>query len=135
MRISDWSSDVCSSDLRYMPLPNYYNNWVRLGFSESELANGGNERFLDAMVAWGTEAQIRERIDAHFAAGATHVCIQPLRPDESWAPCSRALEAFAPARYHTEDRTSVVSGKRVSERVDIGVRRISTKIKKIMVQI
>src|SRR3546814_12040315 len=98
MRISDWSSDVCSSDLkiclttdaaaarasaarnmkRYMPLPNYYNNWVRLGFSESELANGGNERFLDAMVAWGTEAPIRERIDAHFAAGAPHVCIQQI---------------------------------------------------------
>ncbi len=83
---------------RYMPLPNYYNNWLRLGFSESELADGGNDRFLDAMVAWGSEAQIRERIDAHFAAGATHVCIQPLRPDDSWAPCYRAIEAFAPGR-------------------------------------
>lgn len=81
---------------RYMGLPNYYNNWLRSGFTEDELANGGNERFLDAMVAWGTEADIRARLDAHVAAGATHVCIQPLDPDGKPTPDWNALEAFAP---------------------------------------
>lgn len=37
----------------YMPLPNYRNNWLRPGFSEDDLTDGGSNRFLDAMVAWG----------------------------------------------------------------------------------
>lgn len=80
----------------YMNMPNYRNNWLRLGFSESELAGGGNERFLDAMVAWGDADAIRARVDAHFAAGATHVCLQPLRPDGAPGPDWEALEALAP---------------------------------------
>ena len=63
----------------YMPLPNYRNNWMRLGFSEQDLADGGSERFLDAMVAWGDASVLQQRIQAHFDAGASHVCIQALR--------------------------------------------------------
>ena len=81
---------------RYMTLPNYRNNWLRCGFSESELSGGGNHRFLDAMVAWGSAADIEARVKAHFDAGATHVCIQPLNPDGSAAPDWNALETFAP---------------------------------------
>ena len=36
---------------------------------------------LDAIVAWGDEQQIADRIRAHHDAGADHVCIQPLRAD------------------------------------------------------
>jgi len=79
----------------YMPMTNYRNNWLRLGFSETELKGGGNERFLDAMVAWGSEDAIRARIDAHFAAGATHVCIQTVKPDGTPGPDWTALEALA----------------------------------------
>jgi probable F420-dependent oxidoreductase len=35
---------------RYMTLTNYRNNWLRMGFTESDLANGGSDRFIDAMV-------------------------------------------------------------------------------------
>lgn len=80
----------------YMPLPNYSNNWLRLGFKPEELEHGGNDRFLDAMVAWGGEAALRARIEAHFAAGASHVCIQPLNPDGSRLPDYNVLEALAP---------------------------------------
>ncbi|PJK30226.1 TIGR03620 family F420-dependent LLM class oxidoreductase [Minwuia thermotolerans] len=81
---------------RYMPLPNYRNNWLRLGFTEDELADGGNDHFLDAMVANGDEAAIRAVVDAHFEAGADHVCIQPVHaPDDVKAP-GRMLAAFAP---------------------------------------
>ncbi len=81
---------------RYMVLPNYRNNWLRLGFSEEELANGGSDRFLDAMVAWGDEAAIRKRIQQHWDAGANHVCIQPLHPEGGPLPDLEALAALAP---------------------------------------
>lgn len=79
----------------YLPLTNYRANWARLGFSEDDLAGGGTDRFLDAMVAWGTETAIRRRIQAHFDAGASHVCIQPLHPDGKPVPDFNALSALA----------------------------------------
>lgn len=80
----------------YMPLSNYRNNWLRLGFSEEDLAQGGSNRFLDAMVAWGDAAEIQRRIQAHFDAGASHVCIQALRADGQPMPDFDALAALAP---------------------------------------
>jgi len=79
----------------YLPLTNYRNNWKRLGFSDEDLSGGGSERFLDAMVAWGNEAAIRQRVQAHFDAGASHVCIQPLSPDGQPLPDFNALKALA----------------------------------------
>ncbi len=81
---------------RYMQMPNYRNNWLRLNFGEDELAGRGSNRFLDAIVAWGSAETIRERLEAHVDAGATHVCIQPLNPDGSEMPDWKALEALAP---------------------------------------
>jgi probable F420-dependent oxidoreductase len=80
----------------YMPLPNYRNNWKRLGFSEPELADGGSDRFLDAMVAWGDASVLQQRIQAHFDAGASHVCIQAVRADGQPMPDWQALAALAP---------------------------------------
>jgi probable F420-dependent oxidoreductase len=79
----------------YLPLVNYRNNWKRLGFTDKDLAGGGSNRFLDAMVAWGTEAAIRQRIQAHFDAGASHVCIQPLHPEGQPVPDYNALKVLA----------------------------------------
>lgn len=80
----------------YMPLPNYRNNWLRLGFSEDDLADGGSNRFLDAMVAWGEKSAVQKRIQEHFEAGASHVCIQALHPDGQPRPDLNALAALAP---------------------------------------
>jgi probable F420-dependent oxidoreductase len=80
----------------YIPLPNYRNNWLRLGFSEADLADGGSDRFLDAMVAWGDESAIKQRIQEHFDAGASHVCIQALDPEGRPVPDLNALATFAP---------------------------------------
>ena len=70
----------------YMGLPNYVNNWRRLGFSDPDFAAGGSDRLIDAVVAWGDEKAIRKRIDEHWQAGADHVCVQAIgaggRPDE-----------------------------------------------------
>ena len=81
----------------YVPrLPNYTNNLKNLGWKDAEFENGCSDKLVDAIVAWGTETQIRDRIDAHFRAGATHVCIQPLRTDMANLPDERAMEALAP---------------------------------------
>ena len=79
----------------YLPLTDYRANWQRLGFSDQDMAGGGSDRFLDAMVAWGNETAIRQRIQAHFVSGASHVCIQPLHPDGQSLPDLDALAALA----------------------------------------
>jgi hypothetical protein len=67
-----------------------------LGFRDADFAGGGSDRLVDAIVAWGPADALRARIAAHHAAGATHVCILPLRPDGDRAPDERAIEALAP---------------------------------------
>jgi probable F420-dependent oxidoreductase len=81
----------------YLPLPNYYKNWFRLGFDESDLKDGGSDRLMDAMVFWGDAAQIKTKLEAYFDQGADQVVIQPIRADGQPGPCWAALEALAPA--------------------------------------
>ena len=73
----------------YLGLPNYWNNLKRLGFTDADREDGGSDRLVDAIVAWGTEDQIAERVAAHHAAGADHVCVQVLQdgmamPEAQW---------------------------------------------------
>lgn len=82
----------------YVGLPNYQNNLKWLGFEDADFADGGSDRLVDAIVAWGDEKAIAERIQAHRDAGADHVCIQPFRPDGQPGPDERVLEIFAPER-------------------------------------
>ncbi|MEM8767961.1 MAG: TIGR03620 family F420-dependent LLM class oxidoreductase [Pseudomonadota bacterium] len=65
----------------YSGLPNYRNNWLRMGLEESDFENGGSDRFIDATFAWGNIDAIKARIQEHFDAGATHVCVQPVNPN------------------------------------------------------
>ncbi len=81
----------------YTGLPNYQNNLKWLGFGDEDFADGGSDRLVDAIVAWGDEKAIAERVRAHHDAGANHVCIQPLRPDGAPGPDPRILEALAPS--------------------------------------
>jgi probable F420-dependent oxidoreductase len=80
----------------YINLPNYQNNLRQFGFGDVDFAEGGSDALVDAVVAWGTPDQIQERIQAHFDAGANHVCIQPFKPDGSPGPDLSLLEALAP---------------------------------------
>lgn len=82
----------------YIELPNYRNNWLRMGLSEADLANGGSDAFIDATFAWGDVDAIRARIDAHFEAGASHVCLQPVNPNGQFGDLHwEVLEALKPA--------------------------------------
>jgi probable F420-dependent oxidoreductase len=80
----------------YRRAPGYRRAWHSLGFTDEDI-DTPSERYLDAIVAWGTEDQIRARLDEHIAAGATHVCIQPLHPESGILQVDHdALRAFAP---------------------------------------
>jgi probable F420-dependent oxidoreductase len=65
----------------YLTLPNYLNNLRELGWEEDDLADGGSDALVDAIVVWGDEDTIASRVQAHHAAGADHVCVQPLADD------------------------------------------------------
>ena len=80
---------------RYMALPNYVNNWLRLGFTEAELADGGSDRFIDALVLSGDAEAVKRGLRAHFEAGATHVCLQPVTEDGDTRHRDAMLEALA----------------------------------------
>jgi probable F420-dependent oxidoreductase len=80
---------------RYMTLPNYVNNWLRLGFTEDELKDGGSDRFIDAMVLSGDAETVRTGLRAHFAAGATHICIQPVTEEGDTRHRDAMLAALA----------------------------------------
>lgn len=62
-------------------LKNYQANLLTLGFDESDFAEGGSDRLVDAIVAWGDEEAIAARIREHWDAGADHVCVHALRSD------------------------------------------------------
>jgi probable F420-dependent oxidoreductase len=80
---------------RYMTLPNYRDNWLRIGFTEADLADGGSDRFIDAMVLWGDPATIARGLKAHLQAGADQVCIQPIHADQDIEARDRTLTALA----------------------------------------
>ena len=84
----------------YLRLPgsSYRKNLLTLGFGEFDFAGEFSERLVDAVVAWGGENNLSERVKAHYNAGTTHVCVLPLRSDGSFRPDERVLEALAPSK-------------------------------------
>ena len=80
----------------YLQLPNYVNNLKRLGYGD-DLADGGSDRLTDAIVAWGSEADIARRVTEHLDNGADHVVLQPLG---DMASAVGQLERLAPVLLH-----------------------------------
>jgi len=80
---------------RYLGMSNYTNNLLELGFTERDLADGGSDRLIDAVIPQGDAGAIAEVVRAHLDAGADHVCVQPLGeagiPRRSWEALARAL--------------------------------------------
>lgn len=79
----------------YANLPNYRNNWIRLGFTDDEIEQRAN-RFVDHVVVWGDEDRLRSGVQAHYDAGADHVCVQPLSVEGPLTLDWNALELLAP---------------------------------------
>jgi probable F420-dependent oxidoreductase len=84
----------------YLNQPNYLNMIKDLGFAEEDLADGGSDAFVDALVAWGDVDTILGRVRAHLDAGADHVAVQALPtvkrgvPDDQWRELAAPLTAL-----------------------------------------
>ena len=76
---------------RYLGRVNYRKNLLREGWSDSDLADGGTDALVDALVLHGSPEDVAAGIRRHLEAGADHVSIQPLGDD----PLT-ALEELAP---------------------------------------
>lgn len=70
----------------YLGLVNYSQNLRRLGWGDDDLAGGGSDRLVDALVAWGSPDDIAARVAAHHEAGADHVCVQVLPAEQRDLP-------------------------------------------------
>ncbi|WP_405699616.1 TIGR03620 family F420-dependent LLM class oxidoreductase [Streptomyces sp. NBC_01383] len=86
----------------YLQLPNYTDNLLRLGFTESDFEGGGSVRLLDSLFALGDAGQVKARTQQYLDAGADHVALQVLTADEGGAGLPRAqwrelAEAFGDA--------------------------------------
>lgn len=82
----------------YVGLENYRNNLKQFDFDDTDFEQGGSDRLVDAIVAWGDEQALRNRIQAHWDAGADHVCIQAISDAEDRGPSLELLESLAPGR-------------------------------------
>jgi probable F420-dependent oxidoreductase len=83
----------------YLQLRNYVANLRRMGFGDEDLADGGSDRLVDSIVAWGDQPAIVERLRAHLAAGADHVAVHVV--GEGRDPTRDEWRALAPALVNT----------------------------------
>ncbi len=90
----------------YIQLPAYHRAWQAAGFTAADYADGGSDRLLDAIAPAGDAAALSAVVDRYFAAGASHVSLYPIHPDDDY-DAGRAggllwdwatLEALAPTR-------------------------------------
>jgi len=79
----------------YLALSNYTGNLRRLGWSDADLAGGGSDALIDALVARGDADQVAAALTRHLEAGADHVCIQLLT--EPGADLMDGYRRLAPA--------------------------------------
>jgi probable F420-dependent oxidoreductase len=79
----------------YLGMSNYTNNLLNFGFTEDDLRDGGSDRLIDAVIPQGSAERIAEVVQAHFEAGADHVCLQPVGeegvPRRSWTALAKVL--------------------------------------------
>jgi probable F420-dependent oxidoreductase len=83
----------------YLGLRNYTNNLLRHGFTEDDIARGGSDRLIDAVIPHGSAADIAAVTQEHLDAGADHVCLQPVGvrgiPRDEWTALAGALVSSA----------------------------------------
>jgi probable F420-dependent oxidoreductase len=79
----------------YLGLRNYTSNLLRFDFSAADIADGGSDRLIDAVVPQGSARDIAAVVQAHLDAGADHVCVQPVGvegiPQEEWSELAAAV--------------------------------------------
>jgi len=76
----------------YVGLDYYHRAWRGLGYSNSDFDNGGSDKLVDDIIAWGSLEAIRGRIQQQFDNGATRVVILPIGAGMGGQPDWRLLE-------------------------------------------
>jgi probable F420-dependent oxidoreductase len=76
----------------YRDLPNYMNNLRRFGITDDDIADGGSDRLVDMLVAWGDVDTIRARVREHLDAGADHVAVQVVTRERGAVPLAEWRE-------------------------------------------
>jgi probable F420-dependent oxidoreductase len=80
---------------RYLALGNYTRNLLQYGFTEQDIADGGSDRLIDAVIPHGSAEDVAAAANAHREAGADHVCMQPVGgsgiPRDDWTALAGAL--------------------------------------------
>ena len=67
-----------------------------MGLDEADIDGDGSDAFIDATFAWGDIDAIKNRVQEHYDAGASHVCVQPVHPHGAMGEIDwRVLEALA----------------------------------------
>jgi probable F420-dependent oxidoreductase len=83
----------------YLGLRNYTNNLLRHGFTQDDIADGGSDRLIDAVIPHGGAEDIAAAAREHLDAGADHVCLQPVGvrgiPRDEWTALAGALLSSA----------------------------------------
>jgi len=81
----------------YLGLSNYTNNLLRHGFTEEDMAEGGSDRLIDAVIPHGSADEIATAVRAHLDAGANHVVLQAVGesgiPRTGWTALAAAVGA------------------------------------------
>jgi hypothetical protein len=80
-------------DQPYLHLTNYVSNLKRLGWADVDIADGGSDALIDALVAHGDAATVRGQVDKHLTAGADHVAIQVLGEGDPVGPLAEIVKA------------------------------------------
>ena len=62
----------------FLGMAHYARSLRAQGFTDDDLADGGSDRLLDAVVAWGCIEAIAKRVQAHHDADADHVALHVL---------------------------------------------------------
>jgi hypothetical protein len=79
----------------YLGLSNYTNNLIRHGFTEEDIADGGSDQLIDAVIPHGTAEQVAAVVQEHFDAGADHVALQVLGepgiPRQGWTALAKSI--------------------------------------------
>ncbi len=82
----------------YVGLDYYHREWRKLGFTDVDFTDGGSDRLVDTLVAWGDERVLQDRLAAFEDAGATRVIVMPFGVQTKSGVDLRVLDALAPGR-------------------------------------
>lgn len=79
----------------YMGLDYYHRAWRGFGFTDEDFTDGGSDRLIDSVVAWGNIGQIRARLADQAKRGADRIVVIPMGAGMGGQPDWQLLELLS----------------------------------------